>query len=85
MKELTIPQKRYLSKLRLSYLLNRLIHDYKISADEAYIWLMKSRTYELVTNIDSIFYYAAETDLWNILICEYEGRMKDWELRVMYY
>lgn len=85
MKELTQEQKYFMFSERASYLLNILKQDYHLSDDDAYIWLIQSRTYALIKDLDGLFYYASEPALTDLLHCEYECRLKDWKLKVALY
>jgi hypothetical protein len=85
MRRLTQEQKYFMFSERASYLLNILKQDYHLSDDDAYIWLIQSRTYAMIQDLDGLFYYAPELVLADFLHCEYDGKLKDWELKVALY
>lgn len=72
-------------KRNVSFLLNCLIKQYGLSYEEAYTWLLKSKTYSIVMDIDGLFYYAGENTLKDLLQCEYEGRISDWKNKIIAY
>ena len=85
MSNLTIMQKSLMSKERLSFLLNMLVRYYGLSRDEAYSWLIQSKTYSLIIDTEGLFYYAPKLGLWDLLMCEYENRRSDWEMKILSY
>ena len=85
MSNLTEKQKSLMSIDRLSFLLNMLVKHYGISRDEAYSWLIQSKTYYLIKDTNGLFYYAPQLGLWDLLMCEYENRYNDWEMKILSY
>lgn len=85
MSSLSEHKKMLMAKERSSYLLNMLVKHYGLSNDDAYIWLIQSKTYALVMDIDGLFYYAPEIGLWDLLMCEYENRLEDWKMKIISY
>ena len=82
---LTKERKSRMAKDRTGYLLSRLVKSEGISYDDAYTWLITSRTYSAIMDLDGLFYYASHIGLWDILLCEYEGRMEDWRNKINCY
>ena len=81
--DLSKSEKELMAKRRANYLSDKLSKHYGLSYDQACTWLIQSKTYALIMDIDGLFYYAPEVGLWDLLMCEYENRLEDWKIKIV--
>lgn len=79
--DITIDEKRSMIRHRLAFILDELQKIYGISPDRAYAWLIKSKTYDVLTNTsdDAFLYYKAKEFIMDLVRAEYENRLNDWK------
>ena len=79
--DITVGEKTSMIRHRLAFILDELQKIYNISPDKAYAWLIKSKTYEVLTNTsdDAFLYYKAKEFILDLVKAEYENRVEDWK------
>jgi hypothetical protein len=83
--KVTKEQKEFMAMVRSSYLLNMIEKDYETSPEDAYTWLIQSKTYKMIWDFESMFYSATIKVLDSFMRSEYDGRMADWDVMLASY